>query len=364
MVWPNPEEVAVLTVDGSEYRDWESVQVRHTLYAHPYYTVRFTCSEGMPLSKNFAVMRIKPGQWCTVTLGGKLAVSGWVYSRQVVVDARRHYIEIQAGSDVMPAAYSSVVHKTGEFKDITAERFLKSIFGGIGVNFSVIGSLPQTKFPRISITPGQSVSNAAEMVLRQLGNYPMTSSPQGGIVVVAEHRAGEDTIYEGDLGNPPYLEGREVIFNPGMANGLYGVAQGEGKDAKWGTKIASEPFHADPFNFPFVGGKAPLVTALEIPTMNPEQFMVGRVTAEKEMQGSEEITVTVVVQGWFRPSGGLWDIKQKVHVVSPMLVMDGSLSLIPKSITFTQDNQTGTRTTLELCNELALSSANITSPSQ
>lgn len=364
MVWPKPSEVAVLTIDGFNYTEWESVQVRHTLYQHPFFTVRFTCSEGMPLNKNWATMRIKPGQWCTVTLGGRLAVSGWVFTRQVVVDARRHYIEIQAGSDAMPIAYSSVVHKTGEWKDVTAEKFLKDIITPFGIKFSVIGSLPKTKFPRISIEPGTSAFEAAEMVLRQVGNYPMTSSPQGGVVVVAAHQAGEDTIYEGDLGNPSYLEGREVIYNPGMANGLYGVAQGEGKDGKWGTKIASEPFLADPFNFPFVGGKAPLVTPLEIPSANPEQFMAGRVTAEKELQGSDEITVTVTVQGWLRPSGGLWDINQKVRVVSPMLVMDGSLALIPKSITFSQDNQGGTRTTLELCNELALSSAQLTSTSQ
>jgi hypothetical protein len=98
--------------------------------------------------------------------------------------------------------------------------------------------------------------------------------------------------------------------------------QGEGKDGKWGTKVASEPFHADAFNFPFVGEKAPLITPLEIPTANPQQFMAGRVTAEKELQGSDEITVTVTVQGWMRPSGGLWSIDQKVHVKSPMLVMD------------------------------------------
>lgn len=364
MVWPKPSEVAVLTIDGFDYFDWESVQVRHSYRQTPFFTVRFTCSEGMPLYKNFAVMRIKPGQWCTVSLGGKLAISGWVYTRQVVVDARRHYIEIQAGSDAMPIAYSSVVHKTGEFKKITAEKFLKQIITPLGINFSVIGKLPETEFPRISIAPGTSVLEAADMVLRQIGNYPMTSSPQGGVVVVAEHRAGEDTIYEGDLGNPRYLEGREVIFNPGMAAGLYGVVIGEGKDGKWGTKIASEPFHADPFNFPFVGGKAPLVTVLEIPTANPQQFLAGRVTAEKELQGSDEITVTVTVQGWFRPSGGLWDINQKVRVVSPMLVMDGSLALIPKTITFSQENQGGTRTTLELCNELALSSAQLTSTSQ
>ena len=41
-------------------------------------------------------------------------------------------------------------------------------------------------------------------------------------------------------------------------------------------------------------------------------------------------------------------------VTSPMLIMNNE-KLRAKSVTFTQDNTTGTRTTLELCNENAFS---------
>ena len=41
-------------------------------------------------------------------------------------------------------------------------------------------------------------------------------------------------------------------------------------------------------------------------------------------------------------------------MTSPMLIMQGE-KLRAKSVTFTQDNSTGTRTTLELCNENAFS---------
>jgi prophage tail gpP-like protein len=365
MVWPSPQEVAVLTIDGYDYSEWESVQVRHSIREVPLFSVRFTCSEGMPLSKNWAAMRIIPGQWCTVTLGGQLAVSGWVYSRQVYVDARRHRIEILAGSNDIPASYATVVHPTGEEKNIDGYSFLKKIYAGIGINFGVIGgSLPSIKFPRISITPGSTVLENAELVLRHLGHFPMTSSPVGGVFALVSHPGGEDTIYEGDLGYPPYLSANEVIFNSGMAKGLYSIGQGESHDTRWGAKNASVPFLGDPFNFPFVGGQAPLVTVLELPMINPDQFLAGRLTAEKELQGSDEITVIPTVRGWMRPSGGLWDITQKVHVVSPMLVMDGSVSLIPKSITFLQDNEGGTRTTLELCNEKALGVSPLDSASQ
>jgi prophage tail gpP-like protein len=61
----------------------------------------------------------------------------------------------------------------------------------------------------------------------------------------------------------------------------------------------------------------------------------------------------VTVHGWLRPSGGLWDRNQTVFVTSPMLIMNQE-PLITKVVTFTQDNETGARTTLELCNPSAL----------
>jgi len=48
LVWPKNEELAILTVNGMQYRDWESVSVRHALKEYPYIHSRFTCSEGMP----------------------------------------------------------------------------------------------------------------------------------------------------------------------------------------------------------------------------------------------------------------------------------------------------------------------------
>jgi prophage tail gpP-like protein len=59
------------------------------------------------------------------------------------------------------------------------------------------------------------------------------------------------------------------------------------------------------------------------------------------------------VHGWLKPSGGLWHRGQNVTVQSPMLVMNG-VPLILKSVTFSQDNSTGTRSMLELVNTKAL----------
>ena len=349
MVWPKPTEQAILTVNGANYSDWETVMVRHALYEHPWINFRFTCSEGMPLSKNIAALRILPGMDCTITLAGEPAVDGLVSTRQVFYDARRHHIEIQGASDTIGLASASVVSKTGEFKDINYEQFAKALLKPIGIKFLVEGGqLPQFKFPRISIAPGTSILEALDQPLRSLGGVALTSNPKGDVVAVVGPKGGEDTVTEGvDI-----LEGREIIYNPGMAQGLYSMAQKPGSNQEWGAKVSHLPFHANTGLGALAQKYAPQVVPLEIPGWSKDHVK-GRGNADRDWQNEDEVTVYATVHGWLRPSGGLWEIGQKVKVVSPMLVMDGGVTLKAKTITFTQDNTTGTRTTLELVNPAA-----------
>src|SRR5512143_3112097 len=117
LTWPDPKTVAVLNVNGTKYKDWETIMVKQTLFVPPFYWCRFTCSEGMPISKNFAAMQIKPGAYCTVTLGGVLAFTGKVETRQVYYDAHRHYVEIQCASNLEQLSSSSIVKNDMEWID-------------------------------------------------------------------------------------------------------------------------------------------------------------------------------------------------------------------------------------------------------
>ncbi|MDE5440521.1 hypothetical protein GWG65_03460 [Bradyrhizobium sp. CSA207] len=353
-MFPKASEQAILIVDGRRFTDWETVQVRMALKEHPYYSYRFTASEGMPLARNWAALRIIPGMECTVILAGEHAVTGLVNSRQVFFDARRHHIEIQGSNLTSGLASAAAITKTGEFKDVTYAQFAEALVKPLGIKFLTEGgTLPTDRFPRISITPGESILDALEMPLRSLGSFSFTSNNAGDLVVAVGPAGGDDTVYEGDLGRPSILEGREIIFNMGMANGIYSTMGSKpGTDEEWGAKVASVPYYAT--QFPSLAGKyAPQAQVLEIPAWS-KAHLQGRGAADRDWQSEDMITIFATVQGWLRPSGGLWQRNQTVHVVSPMLVMDGALPLTVKTATFTQDDQTGTRTTLELVNPLAL----------
>jgi prophage tail gpP-like protein len=363
-----PTEIAQLTVDGRNFTDWETVSVSLVLRGNPPQSCRFTCSEGSPLVKNWYQTQIMPGSKCTVTLAGQLAFNGTVISRQVFADANRHRVEIQCANN-LELATSSVITKTGEFKNSTPEQIIRSVLQGVGKKLVVLGgSLPNIKIPRYSVTPGESIIDFIDTLTRHLGTVTgnigiaHSATANGDFAIVVGKTGGSDAVVEGQN----MLEGREVIYIPmAMAGGTPAPGGGEGdtktshattgqapgNDQKWGAAVASVPFLSQTFQM--MGNKiGPSLIVPEIPLWD-KSVMQGRAASETSWMLEDYVTVYGTVQGWLKPSGGLWVPAQEVVVTSPMLVMNGT-KLTLKSATFSQDDSSGTRTVLEMCNANAL----------
>lgn len=354
-------EKAILIINGQNFEDWETVSVRHELHGAPPFTCRFTCSEEVPISKNFGKMQIKPGDTCTVTLAGILAFSGSVATRQVFYDAHRHHIEIMCVDPTEETIKSSVVSKTGEWKDKTFKQIGDELLGRLGIRMTFVGgAAPSFKFPRASSMPGESVYDFLDSLARGLSaaggdGIAFTSNPQGDFVVAMGPEAGGDSVIEGIN----ILIGREIIYRPiTTAPQLPATGQIPGNDEVHGPKAAHEPYHSEKQQTPFQGsGKSgEAVVVSEMPGW--PDLLKGRGRSESLWTAADQITVIATVYGWIKPTGGLWKVNQIVSVVSPMLMMRGDEQLKARAVTFTQDNNTGTRTTLELMNTAAMQQNN------
>ncbi len=346
-----PTEKAVLVIDGQNYEDWESVMVRHDHMDPPFFSFRFTCSEGMPLAQNFAKMRIVPGSKCQVYLAGLLAFSGYVSTRQVYYDAMRHYIEIRGSSPDLGLSMTSVVSKTMEWPNTTFMQFAQSILAPTGVKLSVLGgALPDQKFPRISVAHGTPILEAIQTHLRQLGSFPLTSNINGDLVIAVGPSGGGSTVTEGK----DILEGRETIFSAGLEN--YGsvpaIGSAPGTDDKRGAQVSHVPFAEMAFQS-FGAGKLPITIINELPAWT-KNLLQNRASATRDWQHKDSVILTITVYGWLKPSGGLWERNEVVNVISPMLVMSGGEGFKTKSVTFMQDNAIGTRTILDIRNEIGM----------
>jgi len=313
---------------------------------------RFTCSEPLPVSNNFAVLQIKPGDECEVHLAGFPAFAGKVVTRQVYLDANKHHIEIQCATFV-ELGTASVISQTGEWRDKTFGQIARDILGKIGINVVFEGGPePTYKFSRVSAAPGETIVTFLDKISRSLSassglGISFTTNVEGDFVVIMGPNGGSDTITEGKN----LLVGREVIYNPSMSTNHPVISQAPGTDKERGAKVTHQPFADLPVKNDFNSGPAAVILS-ELPTADAQQLK-GRAITESQWLGADQITVTATVYGWRRPSGGLWYRDQQVVVKSPSLMMD-SEKLIAKSVTFTQDNRSGTRTTLELCNASAL----------
>lgn len=339
-------ETALLVVNGQEFRDWETIMVRHAKGDVPPFRFRFTCSEANPISKNFSTLQIKPGDVCQVYLAGQLAISGKVSTRQVFMDKARHYVELQGATYTLDLAGATAITKTMEFKDVTFDQFAQAILKPFGIPYKVEGGqTPQLKFPRISMPHGVSVFDLLDEHARNLG-ISFSSDPQGAFVAIVGPNNSMDVVEEGVNA----LELREILYNPAMETSAPAIAQGPGSDKQWGADVASVPFVTQQMAA-FAKGYMPSVIPMELPTISPDH-MKGRASTERNWQAEDQITALITVQGWLRQSGGLWQRNQQVHVKAPSLILD--MPLTAKSVTFTQDNNGGTRTVLELCNPAAM----------
>jgi|SRR5215472_5785434 len=342
-----PQEVAVLIVNGELYRDWESVMVRHSIGDQHFAWFRFTCSEGIPLVKNFAKLRIKPGDRVSITLAGILVIeNGVVYSRQVSYAATTHHIEIQGVSYSHVLSEGSVVHKTGEWKNASFQQIAQAVMQPYGVSLRMLGSMPSNPFRRVHLPMGIPAFPFIEQLGRQRGIVFGSDGKPDLIATTGDFALGSgDAVIEGWN----ILEAREILTVFGSPEGfLATMSQQTGGDNLSMAAAAHQVFARVAQTGSLSGVANTILTTAEVPGGIPD--MRDRNSQEDWKRNLESIQLFITVQGWLKPSGGLWEIMMQVYVRSPMLIMDQSL--LCKTVTFTQDSQSGTRTTLELVNKI------------
>lgn len=343
-----PEEVAEITINGMTYYDWKSITV-HRGKGEQYAYFKFSSTEGMPLAKDWALMRIRPGDYGVVKLAGQLAIEAIVTSRQVAYTATAHGIEITGTTPNIGASTTAAVSKTGEFKDMTFTQFANELLSKLSppVKFIPIGPISDKVTPIRRLQPGEKVWQALEREARRLGIVLGTDKHGNVTGGESDTVAGDDALVEGKN----ILEARETLSIQ-AGNGVdLSVGQDSGgtnNKNKWGAAIAHGPFGKVSNNFmSMLGSKgfaAPRLNLMEFP--GDAGDAKSRSGFESRQRSDEMANVQVVVHGWLKPSGGLWEPIGKVRVKSPMLILDEELHI--KSVTFTQDAKSGTRTTLVL----------------
>jgi prophage tail gpP-like protein len=345
-VYPYPNH-AVVTINGAPYWEWKSVWVQHEFGGVPPIKFQLSTSEQEPWPEDWAFLRIRPNDKCTVHLDSFLACRGKVVTRQVYYDSRQHAIQIQGTDKTGDLAHMSADTKTGEYKGLTADALIKSIAGKHGIGTKTIGSIPGFKIPRFSVTPGESAREAIEKVARHAGLF-VSANENGDLELIGNEWSG---------GYAELIEGRDILIGREQIT-AYDKPQNMAQSQSAGTDETSmgEAAHGQHADGPSGGGDMSMGgfqrVLSELPSSGIQQLLQ-RARIEDNVGEQNKIIVTLTVLGWQRPGGGLWRVRDMVFVDAPMLIM--KRALIVRKVTFTQDDSTGSRTELELVDPKGMS---------
>jgi prophage tail gpP-like protein len=334
---PNPAEVCTMRVAGIDFRDWETVWVQ-SRYAESSPLFRFTAAERRDNPQYWKLLQFFPGDACTIFLGGQLAVTGVILTRQVAYEANNHNVMLIGKGVTWWAATSSVIHKTGNFDNQSFEQAARAVLAPHAVGVKVIGALDRTPFKRLQCEPGELVWDFCERIARPRG-VVMGSDHLGNFLFIGKH-SGEivDHLVEGvNILRCQCIISKEDIYDPYIVSG-----QTPASDDKYGKGASEQEAQT--------AGTAPRFRPRKTPAEQPV-WNIGEIQMRSrfEAQWGEGtiLEATITVQGWLRGgTGQLWRAGDDVKVDSPMIPLNQVMKI--KVATYTQDSNGGTLTTLDL----------------
>ena len=331
-----PYDTARIAVAGFDpFDDWESVSV-HLKLAESTPEFRFTAVE-RDTPGIWQRVQFVPGQRCQIFLGGVPVIGqGYIEMRQVAYDAVRHGVEISGKGTTAPIARSSVISDTGSFDNMSFLEVGQKVLSQFTTGIKVVGMLDPTPFIKLQNQPGEMVWDFLERLAR-VRKILLGTDPFGNFVFIGQHN--------GLVVNRELIEGQNIkrcqcVIHKDMTYFKYEViGSGPGSDGQWGTSASQIKGYASGSGYL----QSILITPAEQPLASQAEANM-RAQAEMLWHEGPEIELTVTVQGWFRDPNNLWWPGDNVFVKSPMVPLNMLMKI--QEVTFTQDNNSGTESTM------------------
>jgi prophage tail gpP-like protein len=331
----NPAEIAKLVVGDVSFQDWESVWVQHR-WQDSCPQFRFTAAENATMPISWIMLQFKPGDRCTITLGGQLAITGIILVRQTSYDANNHAVELSGVGLTWLGSASSVDTKDANFDQMPIKAVADKLYGKHGVSVLQIGNVSAKPFEQCQAHPGELIFDCIDRLARQRG-ATLGSDHLGNMLLIGDHSyIATQTLAEGDN-----IKKMQCIISIEATSGNYSVI-GQSGNAEQMSPTAAASIRAEA-----PGTLANKFKQLVSEQAHTQEEAMMRAYHESKWSEGTKVRAFVTVQGWLADGVHLWRCGDDVYVVSPSAMLNGIILKI-QTITFQQDNQGGTVTVLEL----------------
>jgi prophage tail gpP-like protein len=335
-----PDEIATLIVRGQKFEDWETVWVQER-WADSFSYFKFTAAERdravtsrQPL---WSRLQFRPDDPCQILLAGQPVINGYIETRQVAYDANSHAVMLVGKSVTAWPARSSVDTKTGNFDGKNVEQIAREVLASYPVGVKTVGTLNNMPFDKMQNQPGEQIWDFLERIARVRG-IVMGSDAFGNFLLIGDHSMPVVT----DLIEGVNIKKCQAVFSKEYAYEKFVVTgQTAASDGNSGPTASEQRAE--------VPGAGKITSVLITPVEQPVKSVVelyDRARNEEIWNDGTEIKVTIVSQGWLRDGVTLWKPGDNVFVKSPMAMLNMTMKI--QNVAFSQDNQNGTITTLDL----------------
>ena len=332
---PNPQEIATLIVNGLRFEDWESVWVQ-VRWADAFSYFRFTAAERDPIfglqgAPQWTKLQFKPGDTCTVLLAGQLVITGFIETRQVAYDQDNHGVMLIGKSITAGAAKSSVDTETGSLDGKNLQQIAREITAPYPVGIKTIGNVDGTPFEKCQVQKGENIWDCMERLARMRGVI-MGADALGNFLLIGDHSMPviADLVEGINIKSCQCVISHEHVYKELQVDGQ----KAPGADGGSGTDLSEITAHATGVA---EAVKSKLIIPMEQPGTQQEAQM--RVNHEAKWTSGTKITATIVVQGWLRGGGAIWQAGDDVYVRSPMAMLDEVLKI--RTVDLLQDDGGG-----------------------
>ena len=328
-------EIATLAVDGALYSDWESIWLQYR-WLDAFAIFRFIAAEHTPPPADWTLQQFFPGQRCDVTLAQQPALTGLITQRQTSYDAQRHQVQLVGKSWTHWGYKSSVDTPTGNFDGFTLEQVHDAVMGKYGTT-KVIGVVNPLPFQKLQNEVGEITWDFLDRLSRVRGAI-LGADAFGNYLLIGQHTFPVNAmLQEGvnikacqcEISHDQFFAWIDVRGHGAGSDGSYGAANNEYQC--------------------IIKGPAAVYSKIITPS---EQTVAGkaeicdRAAVEQRFNYATQIIANIVVYGWTYDGKHLWAPGQNVSINSPMAMLN-NITLKLRTVTFEQNNQSGTQTTLE-----------------
>jgi prophage tail gpP-like protein len=278
----------------------------------------------------------------TISLGGQQVINGKVTTRSGAYDKDSHQLVIAGRSNTSEMVDSSVKVQPGTFSGSTFEQAANAVMQPHGVGLVMMNppDITSKPFQSLAVQYGESAAEFIECIAAMRGLF--LGDDENGNLVAGQGDPSAATVAELTEG----VNIKRCTFKIDAQNTWFetqGTSQQTGTDQSWPPRANS----ASAIDSSAPSNRYRLFIA-EHPADSEE--LATRVNYDAARLAWQTVNVSVTVVGWFKPDGNLWKPAENVSIYSPMAFPNGTSAVPPgiQAVVWTQDDQNGTETTLEL----------------